>query len=153
MNRNKLIIITVCCSVLLAALCVVAVGLTNGWWTDGGAGNPDLPTDSQQTDNTVSVSEPDVTDPADSTVPGLIIGVDDKDTEDGFVSIDFDDLINPGDNKPTDPKPTDPKPTDPKPTDPKPTDPEPTDPETTESDEDEGTGAVQKPGDIDVPLP
>ena len=160
MNRNKLIIIIVCCAVLLAALGVAAVGLTAGWWTKGGAGSTDLPTDSQQTESAEGDSQLDATDAVDptgsteSTIPDVIIGVDEEEestgnggNSNGFTSIDFDDLLNPGNKNPSDPKPTDPEPTDPKPTDPKPTDPKPTEPE-----EDEGGGTIEEDGDIDVPL-
>ena len=167
MNKNKLIIIIVCCVVLLAALCVVAVGLTAGWWTNGNAtGETGIPTDSQHTGNPDDTAVPGTTgvaDPTDSTIPTLIIGVDTGDEEEdmgndgssgnGSNMIDFDDLLKPsGGNSNTEQKPTEPKPTDPKPTDPKPTEPETTEPPATQPEEDEGGGAIEKEEDIDVPL-
>ena len=165
MNRNKLIILIVCGVVLLAALCVVAVGLTAGWWTNGGAGNTDLPTNSQQTGSTDGTLAPDTTDP---TTPTLIIGVDTEDEDEnsgnggssgnGSNMIDFDDLLKPSggndktESKPTESKPTEPETTEPETTEPEQVTPEETKPSVTEPEEDEGGGAVHQPGDIDVPL-
>lgn len=175
MNRNKLIILIVCGIIVLAAACVVLVGLTSGQWAwqnnSGTADHTGLPSENEtQTGVADDTNSPDdtgdVTDaPSAEEVPTIGIEVEDNSGSGNSgnsgssgssgssggnkTEIDFDDLLGKEeDNK----KPTT-ESTTPESTTPEETTPEATTPSTTVPDTEDDYQSGEKPQDTDIDIP